>query len=277
MSAHSPCVFVTFCLNLRQWPQPLRRSIICLRLSWYDIDFFARRPASVFTQPVPSFFPPTFFSQPLFPSLCCAPLLSVCFYHSVAQLGALIERAVSLPQVGDSGVGKSNLLSRFTRDVFCTDEKSTIGVEFATRVLQMVDGKKIKAQIWDTAGQERYRAITNAYYRGALGAMLVYDVTRAESFENIPRWLRELRDHANRDIVLLMVGNKTDLCGDADDGDVQAGGKRQVSSSCHFCHSCVSVDQQAIHLQTINQSIHPFIRNNVSCMLGGHGGSTSFG
>jgi len=72
----------------------------------------------------------------------------------------------------------------------------------------MADGKRIKAQIWDTAGQERYRAITTAYYRGALGAMLVYDVTKAASFENVPRWLRELKDHANRDIVLMMVGNK---------------------------------------------------------------------
>jgi len=74
--------------------------------------------------------------------------------------------------------------------------------------------KKIKAQIWDTAGQERYRAITNAYYRGALGALLVYDVTLFSSFENIPRWLKELRDHANRDIVLVLVGNKIDMLND---------------------------------------------------------------
>jgi len=113
--------------------------------------------------------------------------------------------------VGDSGVGKSNLLSRFTRNTFTVDEKSTIGVEFATRIIPMNDQKKIKAQIWDTAGQERYRAITNAYYRGALGAILVFDVTRKTSFDNIPRWLRELRDHANKDIVLILVGNKSDL------------------------------------------------------------------
>ena len=74
--------------------------------------------------------------------------------------------------IGDSGVGKSNLLSRFTRNEFNLDSKSTIGVEFATRSIQ-VDAKTIKAQIWDTAGQERYRAITSAYYRGAVGALLV--------------------------------------------------------------------------------------------------------
>ncbi|KAH9324525.1 hypothetical protein KI387_004703 [Taxus chinensis] len=112
--------------------------------------------------------------------------------------------------IGDSGVGKSNLLSRFSRNEFSLDSKSTIGVEFATRTIQ-IDGKTIKAQIWDTAGQERYRAITSAYYRGALGALLVYDITKNSSFDNVRRWLRELRDHADSNIVILMVGNKSDL------------------------------------------------------------------
>lgn len=112
--------------------------------------------------------------------------------------------------IGDSGVGKSNLLSRFTRNEFCLESKSTIGVEFATRTLQ-VEGKTIKAQIWDTAGQERYRAITSAYYRGALGALLVYDVTKPTTFENVARWLKELRDHADSNIVIMLIGNKTDL------------------------------------------------------------------
>ncbi|THU53838.1 hypothetical protein C4D60_Mb10t18630 [Musa balbisiana] len=112
--------------------------------------------------------------------------------------------------IGDSGVGKSNILSRFTRNEFCLETKSTLGVEFATRTLQ-VEGRIIKAQIWDTAGQERYRAITSAYYRGALGAILVYDVTKPTTFENASRWLRELRDHADSNIVVMLIGNKTDL------------------------------------------------------------------
>lgn len=69
----------------------------------------------------------------------------------------------------------------------------------------------MKAQIWDTAGQERYRAITSAYYRGALGALLVYDVTKPASLENVKRWLKELRDHADPNIVIMLIGNKTDL------------------------------------------------------------------
>ncbi|KAJ8503750.1 hypothetical protein OPV22_004636 [Ensete ventricosum] len=112
--------------------------------------------------------------------------------------------------IGDSGVGKSNILSRFTRNEFCLDSKSTIGVEFATKTLQ-IEGKTIKAQIWDTAGQERYRAITSAYYRGAVGALLVYDITKKQTFDNVRRWLRELRDHADSNIVIMMVGNKSDL------------------------------------------------------------------
>ncbi|RRT41024.1 hypothetical protein B296_00043876 [Ensete ventricosum] len=88
--------------------------------------------------------------------------------------------------------------------------KSTIGVEFATRSIR-VDDKVVKAQIWDTAGQERYRAITSAYYRGAVGALLVYDVTRHITFEDVERWLKELRDHTDSNIVIMLVGNKADL------------------------------------------------------------------
>ncbi|KAL3647325.1 Ras-related protein Rab2BV [Castilleja foliolosa] len=112
--------------------------------------------------------------------------------------------------IGDSGVGKSNILSRFTRNEFCLESKSTIGVEFATRTLQ-VEGKTVKSQIWDTAGQERYRAITSAYYRGAVGALVVYDITKRQTFENVQRWLRELRDHADSNIVIMLAGNKSDL------------------------------------------------------------------
>lgn len=112
--------------------------------------------------------------------------------------------------IGDSGVGKSNLLSRFTRNEFNLESKSTIGVEFATKSIQ-ADTKVIKAQIWDTAGQERYRAITSAYYRGAVGALLVYDISKRISFDNVSRWLKELRDHADQNIVIMLVGNKKDL------------------------------------------------------------------
>ncbi|EGR27312.1 ras oncogene family protein, putative [Ichthyophthirius multifiliis] len=112
--------------------------------------------------------------------------------------------------IGDSNVGKSNLLSRFTKDQFFQDQKTTIGVEFATRSI-ITDNKLIKAQIWDTAGQERYKSITTAYYRGAVGALLIYDITKYLSFTNIQKWLNEIRDHAEPHIVIMLVGNKSDL------------------------------------------------------------------
>uniref|UniRef100_A0A0N5A7S6 Ras-related protein Rab-11B n=1 Tax=Syphacia muris TaxID=451379 RepID=A0A0N5A7S6_9BILA len=120
------------------------------------------------------------------------------------------EHWVNFVLIGDSGVGKSNLLSRFTRNEFNLESKSTIGVEFATRSIQ-VEGKTVKAQIWDTAGQERYRAITSAYYRGAVGALLVYDIAKHVTYEDVERWLKELRDHADQNIVIMLVGNKSDL------------------------------------------------------------------
>ncbi|XP_068711917.1 ras-related protein Rab-11A-like [Montipora foliosa] len=112
--------------------------------------------------------------------------------------------------IGDSGVGKSNLLSRFTRNEFNSESKSTIGVECATRSIQ-VDGKTIKAQIWDMAGGERNRAVISACYRGAVGALLVYDIAKYLTYENVERWLKELRDHADSNVVIMLVGNKSDL------------------------------------------------------------------
>ncbi|XP_062234104.1 ras-related protein RABA3-like isoform X2 [Phragmites australis] len=112
--------------------------------------------------------------------------------------------------IGDSAVGKTQLLGRFTRDEFCFDSKSTIGIEFQTRTVDIAR-KRVKAQIWDTAGQERYRAVTSAYYRGALGAMLVYDITKRHTFEHAARWVHELRAHADKSIVVMLIGNKADL------------------------------------------------------------------
>ena len=93
--------------------------------------------------------------------------------------------------IGDSAVGKSNLLSRYARNEFNPHSKATIGVEFQTQSIE-IDGKVVKAQIWDTAGQERFRAVTSAYYRGAFGALLVYDITGKDTFESVRKWLDEL-------------------------------------------------------------------------------------
>ncbi|XP_058224799.1 ras-related protein RABA3 [Rhododendron vialii] len=121
-----------------------------------------------------------------------------------------IDYVYKVVVIGDSAVGKSQILSRFTKNEFCFDSKSTIGVEFQTRTVS-INSKLIKAQIWDTAGQERYRAVTSAYYRGALGAMLVYDITKRQTFDHVARWVEELRAHADSSIVIMLIGNKSDL------------------------------------------------------------------
>ncbi|OIW17406.1 hypothetical protein TanjilG_22518 [Lupinus angustifolius] len=123
-----------------------------------------------------------------------------------------IDYVFKVVLIGDSAVGKTQLLARFTRNAFNVDSKATIGVEFQTKTL-IIDNKTVKAQIWDTAGQERYRAVTSAYYRGAVGAMLVYDMTKRQSFDHMARWLEELRGHADKNIVIMLIGNKCDLAG----------------------------------------------------------------
>ncbi|XP_074587162.1 ras-related protein RGP1-like [Curcuma longa] len=126
------------------------------------------------------------------------------------EINQKIDYVLKVVLIGDSAVGKSQLLARFARNEFSIDSKATIGVEFQTRTL-VIDEKTIKAQIWDTAGQERYRAVTSAYYRGAVGAMLIYDITKRQSFDHVARWLEELRSHADRNIVIMLIGNKSDL------------------------------------------------------------------
>ncbi|XP_076945311.1 ras-related protein RGP1-like [Bidens hawaiensis] len=129
-------------------------------------------------------------------------------YHG--DFSQKIDYVFKIVLIGDSAVGKSQLLGRFARNEFSLDSKATIGVEFQTKTM-VIDHKNVKAQIWDTAGQERYRAVTSAYYRGAVGAMLVYDITKRQSFDHIARWLDELRGHSDNNIVIMLIGNKSDL------------------------------------------------------------------
>ncbi|KAM6960984.1 ras-related protein Rab-8B [Aplochiton taeniatus] len=112
--------------------------------------------------------------------------------------------------IGDSGVGKTCLLFRFSEDAFNTTFISTIGIDFKIRTIEL-NGKRVKLQIWDTAGQERFRTITTAYYRGAMGIMLVYDICNEKSFENIKNWIRNIEEHASSDVEKMILGNKCDM------------------------------------------------------------------
>jgi len=120
------------------------------------------------------------------------------------------DHLIKLLLIGDSGVGKSCLLLRFSDDTFTTSFITTIGIDFKVRTVEL-DGRRVKLQIWDTAGQERFRTITTAYYRGAMGILLVYDVTDESSFNNIRNWIRNIEQHASDNVNKVLVGNKVDM------------------------------------------------------------------
>ena len=112
--------------------------------------------------------------------------------------------------VGDTNVGKTNIMSKYIKDQFNITSKSTIGVEFGTKILE-IDNKKVEAQIWDTAGQERYKSITSAYYKGAKGAFIVYDITNKSTFESVDKWIKDLNSYGDKNLTMLLIGNKSDL------------------------------------------------------------------
>ncbi|KAF8925038.1 ras family-domain-containing protein [Dissophora ornata] len=123
---------------------------------------------------------------------------------------ASYDYLIKLLLIGDSGVGKSCLLLRFSDDSFTPSFITTIGIDFKIRTIEL-DGKRIKLQIWDTAGQERFRTITTAYYRGAMGILLVYDVTDERSFSNIRNWFSNIEQHASEGVNKILIGNKCDM------------------------------------------------------------------
>jgi small GTP-binding protein len=113
--------------------------------------------------------------------------------------------------IGDSGVGKTNIISRYVHDRYSANTISTVGIEYSIRNVE-IDGKTIKVQIWDTAGQERYRAVPSAYFRGALGAIVVYDITRSCTYDSVGRWLYETHSQTqHQEPVKLLIGNKSDM------------------------------------------------------------------
>lgn len=122
----------------------------------------------------------------------------------------MAESILKVVLIGDSGVGKSKLVMRFTKNKYMPHSVQTVGFEFATKTIRVGD-RRLKAQIWDTAGQERFQSLTAAYYRNAVGAMIVYDITNRSSFEHVTGWLAQVHAHSHESLVLILVGNKCDL------------------------------------------------------------------
>ena len=113
--------------------------------------------------------------------------------------------------IGDSGVGKTSLISKYVKGIFPPSPLPTIAIEFATKIIQIKEGGYIKAQIWDTAGQERYKSITSHHYKKAIGGLIVYDITRRTTYDHVYQWLCDLKENADKGVISTLIGNKKDL------------------------------------------------------------------
>ena len=142
------------------------------------------------------------------------------------------EMMVKVILIGDSAVGKTNIMGKYLKGVFNENSKATVGVEFGSKLFN-IQNHKIKAQIWDTAGQEKYKAITGAYYKGSKGAFVVYDITRKETFNSVDKWINDLKSKADSKVNIILIGNKTDL---SDKREVQKdqGEEKARSFGCAF-------------------------------------------
>lgn len=117
---------------------------------------------------------------------------------------------LKLVVIGDSGVGKTNIIKRFQSDEFDTNLRSTVGFEFVSKELNLLE-KKVKIQIWDTAGQERYKSITSGFYKASSGILCVFDITKFISFESVDEWIKEARLVSGENTPAYLIGNKCDL------------------------------------------------------------------
>ena len=133
--------------------------------------------------------------------------------RAAGSKAAKYDYLIKLLLIGDSGVGKSCLLLRYSDDSFTSSFIATIGIDFKIKSI-LIDNSKVKLQIWDTAGQERFRTITTAYYRGAMGVLLVYDVSDEKSFSNVANWMRQIDQNAADNVNRILIGNKCDVSSD---------------------------------------------------------------
>ena len=113
--------------------------------------------------------------------------------------------------LGDSTVGKTCFLTRYADNTFQENQMATLGVDYKLKNVKMEDGNTVKLQIWDTAGQDRFHAITRNYFKGAHGIILLYDITTQSSFDNVSKWIKQIKEDASEKVVIILVGNKIDL------------------------------------------------------------------
>ena len=155
--------------------------------------------------------------------------------------------------IGDTYVGKTNILSRYISNEFDPNSNSTIGVELTTKTYNF-DNNDVKVQIWDTAGQEKYRSITSSYYKGAQGCLLVYDITKKKSFDNIDKWYSELKSNSDEKIYTMLLGNKSDL-GENREVSIEEAEKKAKNFNIAF------METSAYNGNNINKAFNELINN----------------
>ena len=153
--------------------------------------------------------------------------------------------------IGDSSVGKSNILLKYLKGEFNPNSRATVGVEFGTKNITL-NGKRVKIQIWDTAGQERYKSITSAYYKGAKGALIVYDISRRATFDNIDKWITDLKTNGDQNIAIILIGNKSDL---EDKREVSKDEGVQKSEECKIAF----LETSALNGENVNKAFDELI------------------
>ena len=142
------------------------------------------------------------------------------------------EMMVKIILIGDAGVGKTNIMSKYLKNQFMENSKSTVGVEFGSKVFNH-EGHKIKAQIWDTAGQEKYKSLISAYFKGSKGAFIVYDITKKDTFASVEKWVNELKLNSDPKAAVIIIGNKNDL-EDKREVSKEQGEEKSKSFGCAF-------------------------------------------
>jgi len=144
-----------------------------------------------------------------------------------------LNYVIKIILIGDSCVGKTNIISRFIKDEFNENSKSTVGVEYAVKVMNHFD-LKLRLQIWDTAGQERFRAVTTSFYKNSSGALVVFDITKESSFRQVDNWIQELKEAAGNEVCIILVGNKIDLQNKREVSEEQAYEKAKKYGNNHI-------------------------------------------
>lgn len=184
---------------------------------------------------------------------------SIDLYGSYGSHGTEYDYLLKMLLVGDSGVGKSAVMTRYSDNNFVDRSIPTIGVDFKIQTT-CLNGKIYKLQIWDTAGQERFRTITSSYYRGAHGIIIVYDVSNEESFNNVVRWIEECKKHSHENAKIILVGNKTDVKPTVRQVSYNAGQEFAKSQGYRFVETSA---RTGTGVETVfNELINDIVENN---------------